>query len=93
LIIEALAINMDSKFTANKVTCEINTEEGYYLAGFSDNGEDPDQYVILQQAISFDEQDAGLEMDTCYFEYSGQSNSGYGICKNAVIEDGRVFLN
>jgi hypothetical protein len=83
---------MELKFVANKVTCEINTEEDYYLVGFSDNGDEPDQYVILQRAINFDEQDVKLGMNTYYFEYLGQSNSGYGICKKVMIENGYVFF-
>jgi hypothetical protein len=83
---------MEIKFIANKVTCEINKEEDYYLLGFSDNGDEPDQYVVLQRAINFDEQDVELGMNTYYFEYSNQSNSGYGICKKIVIEKGYVFF-
>ena len=83
---------MEIKFIANKITCEINTDENYYMIGFSDNGDEPNQYVILQRAIIFDEQDIELGMNTYYFEYSDQSNSGYGICENVEIENGRVLF-
>jgi hypothetical protein len=83
---------MKVNFIADKVTYEINTEEDYYMIGFSDNGDEPDQYVILQRAIVFDKQDIELGINTYYFEYLDQSNSGYGICKNVVIEKNRVLL-
>lgn len=84
--------NMELKFIANKVTSEINNEDEYYLIGFSDNGDEPNQYVILEKAMTFDEQDVELEMNTYYFEYSDQSNSGYGICKNVLLENNRVYF-
>lgn len=83
---------MELKFIANKVMSETNKEEDYYLIGFSDDKDEPDQYVILEKAITFDEQDAELGMDTYYFEYSDQSNSGYGICKNVLLENNRVLF-
>jgi hypothetical protein len=83
---------MKVKFLADKITYEINTDEDYYMIGFSDNGDEPDQYVILQRAIVFDEQDIELGMDTYYFEYSDQSNSGYGVCKNVNIEVDKVLF-
>jgi hypothetical protein len=60
---------MEIKFIANKVSCEINKEEDYYLSGFSDNGDEPDQYVIIQRAMNFDIQDVESGMNTYYFEY------------------------
>ena len=81
------------KFVANKITYEINTDDGYYLIGFSDNSDTPNQYVIIQRAIEFDEQDVALGMNTYYFEYSDQSNSGYGICENVNLEKDKVFFD
>ena len=90
----SLQINngMKIKFEANKITYEVNTEENYYLIGFSDNGDEPNQYVILQRAITFDKQDIALEMDSYYFEYSDQSNSGYGVCEKINMEKDRVLF-
>jgi hypothetical protein len=84
---------MKVKFIADKITYEINTEEDYYMIGFSDNGDTPDQYIILQRALIFDTQDIELGMNTYYFEYADQSNSGYGICKNVKIEKDRIFFS
>lgn len=83
---------MENVFIADKVTCEVNMEENYYLIGFSDNGDNPDKYVVLQRAFSFEEQDVELGMNTYYFEYSDQSHSGYGICKRAEIRNGSVHF-
>jgi hypothetical protein len=82
----------DIKFYADKITYEINTEENYYMISFSDNGDEPVQYVILQRAIIFDEQDIELEMNTYYFEYSDQSISGYDVCENVNIETDKVLF-
>ena len=83
---------MEIKFEANKITYETNVEENYYMIGFSDNGDEPNQYVILQRAITFDEQDIELGMNTYYFEYSDQSNSDYGICEKIEIENDKVIF-
>ena len=83
---------MKVNFLADKITYEINTEENYYMIGFSDNGDEPEQYVILQRAITFDIQDVELGMNTYYLEYSDQSNSGYGVCENVKIEKGKVIF-
>ena len=48
---------MKIKFTANKIAYESNVGENYNMIGFSDNGDDPNQYVIIQKAIAFDPQD------------------------------------
>lgn len=84
---------MKIKFTAKKITYEINKEESYYMVGFLDNDDEPDQYVILQRAITFDDQDIKLGMNTYYFEFSDQSNSGYGVCKNVKLENNKVYFN
>jgi len=83
---------MEVKFSADKITYGIHQEENYYMIGFSDNGDEPDQYVMVQRAVSFDEQDIELGMNSYYFEYSDQSNSGYGICKDVILKrDKAVF--
>jgi len=84
---------MKIKFKANKITNETDIEENDYMIGFFNNGDEPDKYVILQRAITFDEQDIELGMNTYYFEYSDQSNSGYGICENAKIEKNKVLFD
>jgi hypothetical protein len=83
---------MKIKFIANKITYEINTEGNYYMIGFSDNSDEPEQYVVVQRAITFDKQDIELGMDSYHFEYSDQANSGYDICKNALMESDKVVF-
>jgi hypothetical protein len=84
---------MNVIFEANKITYETNIEDNYYMIGFSDNGDAPDKYVIIERAMAFDEQDIELGMGTYYFEYSDQSNSGYGICENVKIETNKVLFD
>jgi len=80
------------KFIADKVTYETNFEEGYHMVGFSDNGDNPNQYIILQRFMKFDAQDIKLGMNSYYFEYLDQSNSGYGVCSNIVAEKGKILF-
>ena len=84
---------MELKFKVDKITYETSIEEGYYMIGFSDNGDEPNQYVILQKSMNFDEQDVELGLNTYYFEYSDQSNSEYDICKNIIVEKEKITFN
>jgi hypothetical protein len=83
---------MEIKFNSDKITYEFCSEEGYYVIGFSDNDDEPNQYVILQKSIVFGEQDIELGLNTYYFEYSDQSCSGYGICKDVIVEHGKIIF-
>ena len=67
---------MEINFIANEIVYEV-TEYNSYLVGFADDKNEPKEYVIVERALEFDEQDIKLGMDSYYFEYSDQSNSGY----------------
>ncbi|TDP71792.1 immunity protein 10 of polymorphic toxin system [Bradymonas sediminis] len=49
-----------------------------------------ENYLILQRAYDFDDQDRRLGMDSYYIEYNGPENAGYGVCERVVF-DGRVL--
>ena len=83
---------MNIEFDADKITYKIDSEDECYMIGFSDNGDEPDQYVIVQRSINFDEKDVEQGMNTYYFEYSDQANSGYGICKNVELRNNEVVF-
>ena len=72
-------------FTAKMVYA--SKEEGYYLVGFADDEYETKEYVLLQKAFDFDEQDITLGMDGEYIEINGQENSGYKCCCSAVLSD------
>lgn len=65
-----------------------NTDEDYKMISFGDNEieENITNYVLIQRANNFDEQDKKLGMDNYYFEYNDQSNSGYGICEKITLD-------
>lgn len=65
---------MEINFIANEIVYEV-TEYNSYLVGFADDKNEPKEYVIVERALEFDEQDIKLGMDSYYFEYSDQSNS------------------
>ena len=77
---------MDKEFCCDKIVFENHSDENYLLVGFSNNGDNPTEYIILQKALSFDEQDKKLGMDTYYLEYyfGEDTLAGYGICKKII---------
>lgn len=83
---------MGINFIANDIIYEV-TEDNSYLVGFADDKNDPEEYVIIERAFEFDEQDIKLGMDSYYFEYSDQSNSGYGFCSKVVIRQNEIVFS
>ena len=59
---------MEINFIANEIVYEV-TEYNSYLVGFADDKNEPKEYVIVERALEFDEQDIKLGMDSYYFEY------------------------
>lgn len=80
---------MEINFIANDIIYEV-TEDNSYLVGFADDKNEPEEYVIIERALEFDEQDIKLGMDSYYFEYSDQSNSGYGLCDQVVLHQNEI---
>ena len=62
-------------------------EEGYYMVGFADDEYETKEYILLQKAFEFDEQDIALGMDGEYVEINGQENAGYKCCRSAILSD------
>lgn len=83
---------MEINFIANDVVYEA-TVDNSYLIGFADNKNEPNEYVIIERALEFDEQDIKLGMDSYYFEYSDQSNSGYGLCSKVVLRQNEIVFS
>lgn len=83
---------MKINFTANDIVYEV-TEDNSYLVGFADDKNEPTEYVIVERAFEFDEQDIKLGMDSYYFEYSDQSNSGYGLCSKVIMRQNEIVFS
>lgn len=83
---------MEINFIANEIVYEV-TEYNSYLVGFADDKNDPKEYVIVERALEFDEQDIKLGMDSYYFEYSDQSNSGYGLCDKVILRQNEIVFS
>ena len=83
---------MEINFIANDVVYEV-TVDNSYLIGFADDKNEPNEYVIIERALEFDEQDIKLGMDSYYFEYSDQSNSGYGLCSKVVLRQNEIVFS
>ena len=47
---------MEINFIANDIVYEV-TEDNSYLVGFADDKNEPKEYVIVERALEFDEQD------------------------------------
>lgn len=80
---------MEIRFTANDIIYQIS-DENSFLIGFADDSNDPNEYIIAEKAFEFDEQDIELGMDTYYFEYADQSNSGYGLCDKVILRRNEI---
>lgn len=80
-------------FEAKNINISTNIEEGYKMVAIADNEDDIKNYIILQRALHFDEQDKELGMATYYFEYNDQSYSGYGICKEVNLSDNLLKIS
>lgn len=86
---------MDKNFNCDKIVFENHSDENFLLVGFSDNGDNPTEYVILQKALSFDKQDKELGMDTYYLEFCFGENTliGYGICEQILALEKKVVFH
>lgn len=82
---------MEIKFTANHIVYEL-TEDNSYLVGYADDKNDTEEYVIIERALEFDEQDISLGMNSYYIEYADQSNSGYDICNNVILRQNKIIF-
>ena len=83
---------MEINFIANEIVYEV-TEYNSYLVGFADDKNEPKEYIIVERALEFDEQDIKLGMDSYYFEYSDQSNSGYGLCDKVILRQNEIVFS
>lgn len=85
---------MDKEFYCDKIVFENHSDENYLLVGFSNNGDNPTEYIILQKALSFDEQDKELGMDTYYLEYYFEEDTlvGYGMCEKILALDKKIVF-
>ena len=83
---------MEINFIANEIVYEV-TEYNSYLVGFADDKNEPKEYVIVGRALEFAEQDIKLGMDSYYFEYSDQSNSGYGLCDKVILRQNEIVFS
>ena len=82
---------MNMEFTAK--TIHASKEDDFYMVGFSDDEYDCSNYLILQKAFEFDEQDVEHGMDGEYFELNGQEYSGYKLCRAAFISKDEFMLH
>lgn len=78
------------KFHANCVS--VNYEDDYLLVGFADDKFDTKEYLMLQRAYKFDEQDVRLGMDDVYIERNGQGWSTYGGILKFELDCDRVSV-
>ncbi len=77
-------------FLAECVTTQ--TEEDFWMVGFADHEFETTQYLILQRAFEFDEQDVEQDMNTYYFEIGDQACSSYGGIKEFKLYSSMVQI-
>lgn len=82
---------MELNFIANHIVYEL-TEDDSYLVAYADDKNDTEEYVTVERALAFDEQDISLGMNSYYIEYADQSNSGYDICSNVILRQNEIVF-
>lgn len=75
---------------ANNVGYEDRVE--FLLIWFADEGTNPCQYLMLQRACEFDEQDRTLGMDDVYIERDDQGWSAYGGLLRVEQHNDRAYM-
>ncbi|WP_295470814.1 Imm10 family immunity protein [uncultured Pseudomonas sp.] len=81
---------MNIRFTARCHECFV--EDEVLIVGFADSKSDPGDYLILQRAEAFDEQDRRLGMATYYVETAQPGLAGYGGVERVELAAGRLRL-
>ncbi|WP_104419303.1 Imm10 family immunity protein [Neolewinella xylanilytica] len=64
-------------FTAYNIQASDIEEDEYYLISYADDGVDPENYIIIQCAYTFDDMDKKQGIDSAYFESSFVQIKGY----------------
>ena len=62
------------------------------IIGFSNHKDNPEQYVLIQQAHTFDEQDRELGMDKYHIQVDDQSRSLYGGMRSVTYKSNRIVI-
>lgn len=81
---------MPVRFTAHCHACCV--EDEVLIVGFADSHSDPGDYLILQRAECFDEQDERLGMATYHVETAQPGLAGYGGVERVELATGCVRL-
>lgn len=81
---------MTYKFTASHV---FNEDDGYMVTlGFADDEFEPSQFVIIQRAHEYDDQDIKLGMDKLHIQVEDQSRTQYGGVSSIDVMDGYLLI-
>jgi hypothetical protein len=81
------------KFKAGFKYAAKKTADKYCIVAINDGGKyDFQNYIILQKAFKFDEQDIETGMDGHYFEVNGQENSNYKACKKVILTNNHLVF-
>ena len=83
---------MKLEFMINKVTFESNVDFNYVQVAFSDNYDEPNNYLILQVSMEIEEQDELLGIANHYLEVNDSLLKGYGLCKSVELCKNKVIV-
>lgn len=84
-------MNQELKITA--FYFENNISENYKMLSFCDQELDPTNYLILQNAYEYDEQDISLDMNGVYTESSIEGLCGYKLILSFDVYEDRVLFH
>ena len=78
------------EFNSQIVTWQL--EEDFWLLGFADHEFETKEYLMLQRAFEFDENDVELGLNSYYFEINDQGCSSYGGIERFDVWSDRVRI-
>ena len=79
-------------FKAKVSSAERNDEDGFFMIGLADDEYDFDNYILLEKAFSFSEDDKATGMDGHYFEINGQENGAYKLCTQVILNKEEIVF-
>ena len=71
---------------------ELSEQDGIYFFGMATQYENPEEYVLIQYAKTFDEQDKELGQDAECFESSFTDGCFYGVVKTITVSSDTISV-
>jgi hypothetical protein len=71
---------------------EDNLDDNYIMLSFADDQESPENFLILQNALTYDEQDIALSLDGTYLETNLGNLCGYKLINSVSLKNNQIIF-